>query len=80
MWGSSLLISPVLEKGVEELNFYLPKGIWYDFYQGGVLYSAGEWFLESEGLFKDSKQPAALHIKAGHIITLQKPAETTAKR
>ncbi|XP_035217465.1 sucrase-isomaltase, intestinal-like isoform X2 [Stegodyphus dumicola] len=79
MWGSSLLISPVLEKGVEELNFYLPKGIWYDFYRGGVLYSAGEWFLEREGLFKDSKQPVALHIKAGHIITVQNPAETTAK-
>lgn len=29
LWGSSLLISPVLEQGVEELAAYLPPGTWY---------------------------------------------------
>lgn len=29
LWGSSLLISPVLEQGAVELSAYLPPGIWY---------------------------------------------------
>ncbi|GBM06465.1 Sucrase-isomaltase, intestinal [Araneus ventricosus] len=77
MWGSSLLISPVLEKDSKKLKFYLPQGIWFDFYQGNPIYSSGEWFTETSGPFVDSKQPAVLHIRAGHVITLQKPAETT---
>ncbi|XP_055941324.1 maltase-glucoamylase-like [Argiope bruennichi] len=77
MWGSSLLISPILEENSRKLNFYLPQGIWFDFYQGNPIYSSGEWFTETSGPFADNKQPAVLHIKAGHVITLQKPAETT---
>ncbi|XP_054706577.1 LOW QUALITY PROTEIN: sucrase-isomaltase, intestinal-like [Uloborus diversus] len=81
MWGSSLLISPILEKGSTEVNFYLPEGVWYDFYQGLAIYSDGTWFTESGGPFHDSKQPAVLHIRGGQIITLQKPSETiTASR
>ncbi|GFR16373.1 sucrase-isomaltase, intestinal, partial [Trichonephila clavata] len=74
--GSSLLISPILEQNVKELSFYLPQGIWYDFYQGDPIYSSGKWYTVTSGPFTDSKQPAMLHIRAGHIITLQKPAET----
>ncbi|KAG8201897.1 hypothetical protein JTE90_027375 [Oedothorax gibbosus] len=77
MWGSSILISPVLELGATELSFYVPKGLWYDYYQGGPLFSTGEWFTETQGVFEDTKQPAVLHIRGGHVITLQKPAETT---
>lgn len=29
LWGSSLLISPVLEQGAEEIAAYLPSGTWY---------------------------------------------------
>lgn len=29
LWGSSLLISPVLEQGAVELAAYLPPGTWY---------------------------------------------------
>lgn len=29
LWGSSLLISPVLERGAEELAAYLPPATWY---------------------------------------------------
>lgn len=32
LWGTSLLISPVLEQGAAQLNAYLPKGTWYNFY------------------------------------------------
>ncbi|GFY62927.1 maltase-glucoamylase, intestinal [Trichonephila inaurata madagascariensis] len=76
MWGSSLLISPILEQNIKELSFYLPQGIWYDFYQGDPIYSSGKWYTVTSGSFIDNKQPAMMHIRAGHIITLQKPAET----
>lgn len=29
LWGSSLLISPVLERGAVEVAAYLPSGTWY---------------------------------------------------
>lgn len=32
LWGSSLLISPVLEQGASSVESVLPAGVWYDFY------------------------------------------------
>uniref|UniRef100_A0A4W4FQF6 P-type domain-containing protein n=1 Tax=Electrophorus electricus TaxID=8005 RepID=A0A4W4FQF6_ELEEL len=32
LWGKSLLVTPVLEPGVDYVVGYLPKGVWYDFY------------------------------------------------
>lgn len=41
------------------------------------MFSSGEWFQETGGPFDDTKQPAVMHIRAGSMIVLQKPAETT---
>nr|CAD7427819.1 unnamed protein product [Timema monikensis] len=41
MWGPGLLIVPVLQEGVTEVNMYLPKAQWYDFYTGALLASGG---------------------------------------
>lgn len=38
LWGSSLLISPVLEQGAVELLAYLPFGIWYSLHNVSQLY------------------------------------------
>lgn len=32
LWGRSLLVTPVLEPGVESVTGYVPRGVWYDFY------------------------------------------------
>lgn len=32
LWGNSLLVTPVLEPGVEYVVGYFPKGLWFDFY------------------------------------------------
>lgn len=32
MWGSSILVAPVYEKGAESRTLYLPEGRWYDFW------------------------------------------------
>jgi alpha-glucosidase (family GH31 glycosyl hydrolase) len=34
MWGSSVLVAPVVEKGATERLVYLPHGGWYDFWTG----------------------------------------------
>ena len=34
MFGSDLLVAPVLREGVTELEVYLPKGDWYDYWTG----------------------------------------------
>ncbi len=34
MFGSDLLIAPVLQEGAREREIYLPKGDWYDFWTG----------------------------------------------
>lgn len=32
LWGRSLLVTPVLEPGVDSVMGYVPRGVWYDFY------------------------------------------------
>uniref|UniRef100_A0A8C9UDN8 P-type domain-containing protein n=1 Tax=Serinus canaria TaxID=9135 RepID=A0A8C9UDN8_SERCA len=32
LWGRSLLVTPVLEPGVDSVTGYVPQGTWYDFY------------------------------------------------
>jgi alpha-glucosidase len=34
LWGSDLLVAPVLREGVTEREVYLPKGEWFDFWTG----------------------------------------------
>lgn len=32
LWGKSLLVTPVLDPGVDYVNGYFPEGLWFDFY------------------------------------------------
>jgi len=34
LWGSDLLVAPVLREGLTEREVYLPKGDWFDFWTG----------------------------------------------
>ncbi|XP_034750914.1 lysosomal alpha-glucosidase [Etheostoma cragini] len=73
LWGSSLLISPVLEQGAVELDAYLPSGIWYSLHNGQPFYSKGQYLLLPAPL-----DTINIHVRDGHIIPQQKPALTTA--
>ncbi len=42
MWGSSLLVAPVYEKGAEYRTLYLPQGRWYDFWTNETHTGGGE--------------------------------------
>ncbi|AWP18876.1 putative lysosomal alpha-glucosidase [Scophthalmus maximus] len=66
LWGSSLLISPVLEQGSGGLAAYLPLGTWYNLHNGEPFYSNGQYM----------QLPAPLdminvHLREGHIIPQQ---------
>jgi alpha-glucosidase/alpha-D-xyloside xylohydrolase len=37
LWGPSLLVAPVTEKGATARRLYLPRGSWYDFWTGESL-------------------------------------------
>ncbi|HEX4959167.1 MAG TPA: TIM-barrel domain-containing protein, partial [Lacibacter sp.] len=43
MFGDALLIAPVLEKGATKRKLYLPKGLWYDFFDPSKTYNGGTW-------------------------------------
>lgn len=32
LWGKSLLVTPVLDPGVDSVVGYFPEGLWYDYY------------------------------------------------
>ncbi|KAM6966271.1 lysosomal alpha-glucosidase [Tautogolabrus adspersus] len=72
LWGSSLLISPVLEQGAVELAAYLPPGTWYSLHDGRPFYSKGQYLLLSAPL-----DTINVHVREGHIIPQQEPALTT---
>ncbi|KAH0629374.1 hypothetical protein JD844_011408 [Phrynosoma platyrhinos] len=72
MWGSGLLITPVLEAGKTEVSGYFPLGMWYNPLTGSIINSKGQWILISAPL-----DTINIHVRAGHILPLQKPAFTT---
>ncbi|XP_042307662.1 lysosomal alpha-glucosidase [Sceloporus undulatus] len=74
MWGSGLLITPVLEAGKTEVSGYFPLGTWYNPLTGSIINSKGQWILISAPL-----DTINIHVRAGHILPLQKPAFTTTK-
>jgi alpha-D-xyloside xylohydrolase len=42
LFGSDILVAPLLEAGTTERNVYLPPGAWID-YQTGNVYHGGQW-------------------------------------
>lgn len=73
LWGSSLLISPVLDPGVDTVTATLPAGTWYDFYNGSLILMA-----QTGNITLDAPlEKINLHIHEGSILPLQEPNTTT---
>ena len=73
-WGSQMLIAPVLEKGAEERNIYLPKGIWYDFWTNEKLQGP------TAHAMKVDLATLPIFIPAGSILTLQAARQHTSQK
>ncbi|XP_047912381.2 maltase-glucoamylase-like [Anser cygnoides] len=73
LWGPALLISPVLEQGAVTVNAYLPNARWYDYHT--------DEYIGFRGEFRNLPAPIDhinLHIRGGHVLVQQSPANTTA--
>lgn len=75
MWGSELLISPVLEKNKRTVYAYFPNARWFDYYSGAEVKETGRMHELDAPL---SHLP--LHIKGGSIIVTQESAMNTQER
>ncbi|XP_029433338.1 lysosomal alpha-glucosidase-like isoform X2 [Rhinatrema bivittatum] len=72
LWGGSLLVTPVLEAGMDCVTGYFPQGVWYDYYTGSALPSSGENLTLAAPLDRIN-----VHIRAGAVIPTQKPDTTS---
>jgi len=72
MWGSGLMIVPILYPNVTTTSAYFPEGIWYNAVTGQQMNSSGEK-VSLEILLED----IYLSVKGGIIITSQIPAQNT---
>ncbi|XP_013407693.1 lysosomal alpha-glucosidase-like [Lingula anatina] len=71
MWGSGLMISPVLDQGQTEVRAYFPDDTWYDYYTGEPV-PGGHTILLSAPLEKIN-----LHVRGATIIPTQPPGGAT---
>lgn len=72
MFGKALLIAPVTEAGISDMNVYLPKSTgWYDFWTGKSFY--GGQFVKTST--PEDKIP--VFVKAGSIIPIGKLMQYT---
>ncbi|XP_076462037.1 sucrase-isomaltase, intestinal-like [Babylonia areolata] len=74
LWGSSLLISPVLEPNVTSLTYYIPEARWFDFYTGAEVTSKGG-YARTVPVQSDSR--TELLVRGGAILPMQAPARNT---
>ncbi|XP_060837203.1 lysosomal alpha-glucosidase-like [Rhopalosiphum padi] len=72
LWGSALLISPVLKENQVDVDIYLPNDIWYDYYSKKCTLSNGSIFTVDA-----PKDTIPLKIRGGYILPVQDPATTT---
>ena len=64
LFGQSLLVAPIVEKGATMRTVYLPRGIWYDYWTGERM-DGGLEILRPADL-----QTIPLYVRAGSILPL----------
>ncbi|XP_029026154.1 sucrase-isomaltase, intestinal-like [Betta splendens] len=72
LWGKHLLITPVLDPGVDTVKAYVPDAVWYDYETMEQLTDrkmAVTMYLPADKL--------GLHIRGGAILPTQRPDVTT---
>ncbi|XP_012261340.2 lysosomal alpha-glucosidase-like [Athalia rosae] len=72
LWGSSLMVIPVLEENAVQVTAYIPRGPWYDFYSKAFIFSTGKYVTLNAPL-----DTIPLMIRGGSILPAQTPNVTT---
>ena len=79
MWGDHIMAAPVIKQGMNSRTLYLPKGIWYEFfnnqkYEGGKNIKVYAPIRAVDTYSKTYKHPYAglpLFVQAGSVIPMQ---------
>jgi alpha-glucosidase (family GH31 glycosyl hydrolase) len=74
LFGKSLLIAPVLEKGATTRRVYLPRGRWYDFWSDELLEGGREISREV------NLEIIPIYVRAGSILPLGPIKQHTAEK
>ncbi|KAL1517514.1 hypothetical protein ABEB36_001270 [Hypothenemus hampei] len=72
LWGSGLLIVPVLQEGATSVNAYFPQGLWYDYYTKNTTESKGQYINVSAPL-----DTIPVFVRGGNILSQQEARPTT---
>ncbi|XP_043851669.1 sucrase-isomaltase, intestinal [Dromiciops gliroides] len=72
LWGSGFLVSPVLEPGLRSVRAYVPDARWFDYHTGLDIGIRKQYTDFDAPLDKIN-----LHVRGGHILPCQEPAQTT---
>ncbi|XP_034024674.1 maltase-glucoamylase, intestinal [Thalassophryne amazonica] len=72
LWGPALLITPALDKGVTNVNGYIPFARWFDYHTGKEIQVRGQMFTMPTPL-----DYINLHVRGGYILPWQKPENNT---
>lgn len=75
LWGSSLLVSPVLYEGRNFVNAYFPDALWYDLWTGRL--PGEEHPLPGRVVLEAPLNKINVHVRGGSIIPMQEPSTTT---
>ncbi|KAK7909767.1 hypothetical protein WMY93_014451 [Mugilogobius chulae] len=72
LWGPALLITPALDKGVREVQGYVPQARWYDYHTAKDVGVRGQMVTMPTPL-----NHINLHVRGGYILPWQKPERNT---
>jgi alpha-glucosidase/alpha-D-xyloside xylohydrolase len=64
LWGRDVLVAPVVEKGAASRQVYLPRGVWYDFWNGERIEGGREITR------KVDLETMPLYVRAGAILPM----------
>lgn len=74
LFGPSILVNPVTERGAAVRHLYLPGGRWYDFWTGATL--SGGHFIDAP----TTLEQMPLYVRAGSILPLGPDIEYAAEK
>lgn len=64
LWGESLLVAPVVEKGATTRRVYLPRGVWHDFWTNETIQGSREIARHVD------LQTIPLYVRGGSILPM----------
>lgn len=75
MYGSELLVAPVVEEGAQTRTLYLPKGKWYDWHDLTKIYTGGKE-IEVDAVIDH----APMFVKSGSIVPTTEVMQYTGEK